>query len=131
MGEEAKMNDDEIFFQTFRWTGITFFTAVAIIAMVSGCEDPNAVKPVPPPPPKPTIVIQASETSQSNSLTVTFLNHQRDFLGNNQYSELYVHLKNVEQIREYKEQAEFLLKSLEEAERKMTIHEDNTKTTSP
>jgi len=127
------MKIGEIAYYTFRCTGISFLCIVSVIAMIQGCKPPDdGPRPVPPPPPKPTIKVEQSETDTQNSLSVHYLhhnqeiNHQSGFVGNP-----YVQLNNIEEVLAYKKQAEFLLKALDEAERKMTIHEDGPKATSP
>lgn len=112
---------------TFMFCVVTIFGLLTI-----GCADPDRPKVVPPPPPQPKIKVEQYETDATNALSVYYLNHsrevdfQRNFVGNP-----YVNLNNIEQVRAYKKQVEFLLKSLEDAERKMNTHEDGQEATSP
>lgn len=63
----------------------------------------------------PSIKVTKSETNNNNSIHIEYLNHNRFGL---------VELKTVEEIKLYKTEIEFLLKQLDEAEKKMTINED-------
>lgn len=120
-------------YNLFRITGVSFLTILSVAAMIQGCKPlENGPRPAPPPPPKPTIKIEQSETNTENSLSVYYLNHEQVInWQNNRVGNPYVNLTNIEEVLAYKKEVEFLIKALDEAERKMTVHEDQPKTTSP
>lgn len=118
-------------YNLFRITGVSFVTILSVVAIITGCQPPKP-RPAPPPPPKPTIKVEQSETNTTNSLSVYYLNHSQAInWNNNSIGNPYVTLDNIEEVLAYKKEVEFLSKALDEAERKMTIHEDGPKTTSP
>lgn len=118
-----KCNLGEVAYQTFRWTGIVFLTTVSVIAMLGGCGDPPS-RPTPPPPSMPTIKVEQQETNQNTTLVVIYLNHERDSYGNGRYSEPYVKINKLDNLRAYKKEVEFLLSRIDDTEKKMLIHED-------
>ena len=68
-----------------------------------------------------------------NSVVVYYVDHDQE-RQNNGYGEPHAVLRNIQDIKLYKAEVEFLLKRLDEAEKKMTIHEDPSngqETTSP
>ncbi len=104
-----------------------------IMMFVIGCDQPRPGY-VPPPPPKPTVVVELSESSSKNSITIYFKNHKQD---RNEAGNLsgpqWIVLNNIEDLNAYKKEIEFLSKRIDETIEKMTIHEDpdGQKTTSP
>ena len=106
-------------------------TLLILSCLLAGCQMPD--KPAPPPPPKPTIKVSQSETNHNNSVVVYYVDHDQE-RQNNGYGEPHAVLRNIQDIKLYKAEVEFLLKRLDEAEKKMTIHEDPSngqETTSP
>lgn len=92
---------------------LTFLVVVSAGLALTGCE--AAPRPAPP---QPEIRVERSEsTSDGVSITVRYLNHET---GNN-----YAHtvLNNPEKLQQYKKQVSFLLTQIEDAEKRMTVHE--------
>ena len=81
--------------------------AIVALLVVCGCNQP--------PPPLPSIEVENHNTTDWNGITVRYQHH--DTAGN-------VTLETPEEIAACKKQVEFLLKELEEAERKMNVHTD-------
>lgn len=96
---------------------------LSVVAFL-GCESQNKT-----PPHHPTIKVEQTETDTMNTVSVYYSHHDRCQFEFNEES--CVHLNSIEEILAYKKQVEFLLKTLDEAERKMTVHEDTPKTNSP
>lgn len=111
-------------------TGVSFVTILSVVAMMQGCNPQNCTTLVVSPP-KPTIRIDQTDTDTRSTIYVYYVDHDKEADQNGYVGKPYVHLSNIEEVLAYKKQAEFLLKALDEAERKMTIHEDGPKTTSP
>lgn len=85
---------------------------ILLVALLCfGCEQTI------PPPPK--IRVKRVETSEWAGVTVYFDSHYQE--SNN--GSHFVILNSPEQIKAYKEQVEFLLSRLEEAELRMNVHE--------
>ena len=85
---------------------------VLCMLCISGCEE------VIPPPPIPKIEVEAHDTTEQSGVTVKYYDHHTH--GN----PTTVTLNSPEEVEEYKKQVEFLLKQLEDAERKMAIKAD-------
>ncbi len=86
--------------------------SAGLILSVSGC-DPKPVKP-------PKIEVEGHDTADWSGITVKYYyHHATDSRGEPPYVNLYT----PEEVAQYKKQVEFLLKQLEDAERKMNIHE--------
>lgn len=94
-----------------RETKMKYLLVVAVVVLLSGCENQ--------PTPSPCIRVERVETSQWAGITVYFDNHNRG--SNGRFN--YVTLNSPEEIVEYREQVEFLLARLEEAELRMNVHE--------
>lgn len=97
-------------------SNFVFFTIAALCLMwgISGCEEK-----VPPPPP-PKIEVESHDTTEWSGITVKYYHHQ---YGRNGYPAIVI-LNSPEEVLQYKKQVEFLLKQLEDAERKMAIKAD-------
>ena len=78
---------------------VMFVVGLAIVFAI-GCEPPR--RNVPPPPPKPTISIEQCEQSNSNSLKVTYLNHQEVLYDGKRVGNPYVVIETLEQLNLYK-----------------------------
>ena len=104
MGAKAKMSNA---------IGVTFpflcLIAMAMIFVMAGCENIN---------PPPAIEVEQIDTESWTGVTVYYQHHQRT----NNF--IYIELNSPEEIRAYKEKVEFLLTRLEEAEMRMSVHED-------
>lgn len=82
-----------------------------VALLCSGCEQTI--------PPSPNIRIERVETSEWAGVTIYFDHHyQKSSNGTH-----YVTLNSPEEVAAYKEQVEFLLSRLEEAELRMNVHE--------
>lgn len=90
------------------------FLLVLVICII-GC-DQNALKPA------PKIEVEIQDNTENTKVIVHYRNHSRD---NNEACE---YLNTPEEIRHYKEQVEFLLNRLDEAETKMKVHEPENET---
>ena len=78
---------------------------------ISGCAE------VLSPPPK--IEVEGHDTTELSGITVSYeYNHSRN-------GSSYVELNSPEEVAAYKKQVQFLLKQLDDAERKMAIRTDN------
>ena len=85
--------------------------ATLLLAMViTGCEQKSSLPP--------TITVNEEDSSDWTTVTIFFNNHYRDNQG-----PTYMVLRNPQELQDYKEQVEFLLKRLEETERRMNVHE--------
>lgn len=69
----------------------------------------------------PKVEVTGHDTTEWSGITITYRHHSRE--RNNGPS--YVNLNSPEDVAQYKAQVEFLLKQLEDAERKMAIRSDN------
>ena len=114
MGEETKMK--KIFSKiatvmslavVASWIGSI---ALVLCMTIPGCEEVI--------PPLPKIEVEAHDTTEWSGVTVKYFNHHTH--GN----PTTITLNSPEEIAEYKKQVEFLLKQLEDAERKMAIKAD-------
>ena len=118
-------------YYAFRLSGILFLFVVSVVAMISGCEPQSRTpRPAPPPPPKPVIIVESSDSQQQTAITVYYKSHtQIRNIDGSSWGLPHVVLDTPEKIQHYRKEVEFLSRSLEEAERKMTIHEDGTQET--
>lgn len=88
-------------------------TLAILAGMLVGCEDRIFVGP------PATIAVERAEAATGGvRVIVYYRNHQTS-----QQEHCFLTLDNVDQIREYRRQAEFLLNQLDEAERRMQVHE--------
>lgn len=85
--------------------------ALSLMAMC-GCGPSQ-----PAPPPKPEINIEKQMSPTSATLVVRYKNHTRTDSGTT------AKFDNLESLREYKKQVEFLLLQIEEAEKRMVTNE--------
>lgn len=88
-----------------------------VIALLAGCEQVKKVMP------KPTIEVQRIETVESTGVSVYFYNFWRDQNG----SHFYIRLNNPQEIKEFRETVEFLAAQLDEADKRMGVHEPEAK----
>lgn len=84
---------------------------------VVGCVEDGAK----PEPIFPEIVVEINDTVKSTEVCIYFRNH-----GMNNGGVGYAKINNIEELKKYKKQVEFLLNRLDEAENKMSIHEPET-----
>lgn len=93
-----------------RKTKIEMITIVLITLLcVCGCN--KAAR-------EPKIEIEGHDTTEWSEISISYHNHRH-----NNNGVPHVTLGSPEELEQYKEQISFLLKQLEEAERKMKIHE--------
>jgi hypothetical protein len=85
-----------------------------IFAASVGCHPEQA----PPPPPQPEIRVERAETADGVSLTIKYKNHP---YGQNEHPKTVI--DTPEKLTNYKRQVQFLLSQLEEAEKRMSVHE--------
>lgn len=90
------------------------------VAFSMGMDGCDPTKPTPPPP-KPTIVVESTESVENTGATILFKHHLHD----QQSGKTWVYLPNPEAIKDYKTQLEFVLKRLEDVERRMNTHEES------
>lgn len=88
---------------------------LVVLLAFCGCE-----RKVSPPP---HISVNELDSDSYTSITITYNYHYRD-----QNGPTYVVLDTPEAIAAYKKQVEWLLGRLDEAERRMNIHEPETET---
>lgn len=93
------------------------FIALAIIMGCGGCDKKDA------PSSEPTLYfrVKTEDSIKGVTVTVNFENLQ----SNNNHR--FVVLQNLENLREYKKQIEFMLNRLDEAEKRMLTHEPKEK----
>ncbi len=94
------------------FVGVVFLLYVIALFVVSGCSG----SPLPP----PKIEVEGHDTTEWSGITVKYYNHTPAHKGDPPM----VTLNTPEQIAAYKKQVVFLLKALEDAERKMAIRND-------
>ena len=91
---------------------VLFLLAICTV----GC-DQNSLKPA------PKIEVQIQDNTDNTTVIVHYRHHS---ISENR--EACEYLSTPEEIRHYKEQVEFLLKRLDEAEIKMKVHEPENET---
>lgn len=84
--------------------------------LIVGCNE-NSLKPA------PKIEVEVQDNTDNTKVIVYYRHH-----GTGQNREACEYLNTPEEVAHYKEQVEFLLKRLDEAELKMQIHEPESGT---
>jgi len=93
------------------------FLVIFLVSLsVAGCKNTST---------PPEIRVERVETSEWAGVTVYFDSHRQESSGGPHY----VTLNSPEEIAVYREQVEFLLSRLEEAELRMNVHEPEPETT--
>jgi hypothetical protein len=100
-------------------TQLWIFVLAIPISLLVGCSKHRSPEPKPPPL-KPTIKVEKIEGTESIGLKIRF------FYLHKYYDDVWVDLNSLEDLRDYKREVEFLLNRIEEAERRMEIHEPQT-----
>ena len=101
----------EVTFHITKFVICMMAVIVCILSMVSGCTKKSQYVPS-------TISVQEYDSSSHTSVTIQFINTYRP-----QNSPPYVELRTVEDVTAYKQEVEFLLNRLDEAEQRMNVHE--------
>lgn len=91
----------------------TLLLAAMSLMTMCGCGPSQPA----PPPPKPEIHIEKQMSPTFATLVVRYKNHNRTDSGTT------ATFDNLESLREYKKQVEFLLAQIEEAEKRMVTNE--------
>lgn len=89
-----------------------------MLVFVVGCGEQEKEKPKPVPP-SPRIVVTRIEGTDNNDRLVI------DFVSNNRqnFSRDTLHISNLEELLQYKEEVEFLMSELKNVEAKMQLKE--------
>lgn len=88
------------------WAELVSLAAIVVL-LVAGCERPET----PPPPPAPSVTVTVEETNKESSIEIYYKNH----CGNH----VKVSFSSAEEVGAYREQLEFAVVKLKEAEEKM------------